>query len=308
MRNLVDECGRGHPEMAPYTERLRLFLEVLRIRLYQARALRVGPRDLVLDLGSGSSPNLRANVLCDKFVSDGTDRLGAPLAHPAERPFIIGDAHSLPFKDHAFDCVVCSHLLEHVADPARVLAELQRVARRGYIETPSRVAEKMHSLPIHKWLVGVEGETLVFEAKPAAVIDPELFAWFEDQMARNTDFRPLWMKQWQSGLIAQYWWEDTLPCKVRGEPVAEGLASATCSVAGNEAPPAAGLMARVDSTYGRWLRRHSQARAVDLLTLLACPICHGGLHKDDQNLECAKCQARYPYSGTMPVLLPESRL
>jgi SAM-dependent methyltransferase len=171
-------------------ERVRLFAEVLRVRLHQARALGVRPDAVVLDVGSGGAPNLRANVLCDRFVGDDTDRLGTPLAYPAGRPFIVGDAQTLPFADRAFDFVVCSHVLEHVADPAAVVAELQRVARAGYVETPSRAAEKMHSLPIHQWLVSHEDGRLVFEAKTRAVLDGELVEWFERQMAENPDFRP----------------------------------------------------------------------------------------------------------------------
>jgi ubiquinone/menaquinone biosynthesis C-methylase UbiE len=42
--------------------------------------------------------------------------------------FVLGDAHNLPFKDNAFDLVLCSELLEHTLDPGRVLRELLRVS------------------------------------------------------------------------------------------------------------------------------------------------------------------------------------
>ncbi len=42
-----------------------------------------------------------------------------------------GDAFELPFPAHAFDLVVCRHLLQAVPEPERVLAELVRVAKRG---------------------------------------------------------------------------------------------------------------------------------------------------------------------------------
>jgi uncharacterized protein YbaR (Trm112 family) len=241
----------------------------------------------------------------------------------AERPFIVGDAHTLPFADHAFDFVICSHLLEHVADPAAVLAELQRVARAGYIETPSRVAEKVHSLPIHNWLVGVEDGRLVFEAKQRAVLDAELGEWFEGQLGSNPDFRPLWMKQWQAGLVLQYWWRDRIEAEVRGRPEGEDFVRA--DEAGPEAavPLAApGLIARVDATYGRMLRRRSQRRARNVLGLLACPVssCRGELAGADDcgapvraarvhpatNLICGKCGRRYPVRDGVPLLLPEA--
>src|SRR5438067_10591514 len=42
-----------------------------------------------------------------------------------------GDAQALPFNDGAFDYVVCRHVLQAVADPGRVLAEIVRVLRPG---------------------------------------------------------------------------------------------------------------------------------------------------------------------------------
>jgi SAM-dependent methyltransferase len=40
-----------------------------------------------------------------------------------------GDAHALDFPDASFDLVYARYLLEHVADPERVLREMHRVAR-----------------------------------------------------------------------------------------------------------------------------------------------------------------------------------
>lgn len=45
--------------------------------------------------------------------------------------FVHGDAHALDFADGTFDVVYCRYLLEHVHDPARVLAEMRRVLKDG---------------------------------------------------------------------------------------------------------------------------------------------------------------------------------
>ena len=46
-----------------------------------------------------------------------------------------------PYPDKYFDFAFCAHVLEDVRDPLAVLREISRVARAGYIETPSRARE-----------------------------------------------------------------------------------------------------------------------------------------------------------------------
>jgi SAM-dependent methyltransferase len=80
----------------------------------------------------------------------------------SQRPF--------PFPDQMFDFVVCSHVLEDVRDPLRVCAEMMRVGRAGYIETPSRIGESilwngMVGAAHHRWFVEAEGQTLRFRMK-----------------------------------------------------------------------------------------------------------------------------------------------
>ncbi|RMF12394.1 MAG: class I SAM-dependent methyltransferase [Alphaproteobacteria bacterium] len=55
----------------------------------------------------------------------------------AERPglFQTADATALPFDDDYFDTVSCFEVIEHISDPARVVRELARVARKNVIVT-----------------------------------------------------------------------------------------------------------------------------------------------------------------------------
>lgn len=43
----------------------------------------------------------------------------------------IGRLDNLPFGDNVFDVVICTQVLEHVADPALCLSEMYRVLKRG---------------------------------------------------------------------------------------------------------------------------------------------------------------------------------
>jgi SAM-dependent methyltransferase len=49
------------------------------------------------------------------------------------------DLHAIPYPDGSFDVVIANHVLEHVADDARVLSEIRRVLRPGgtaVLQTP----------------------------------------------------------------------------------------------------------------------------------------------------------------------------
>jgi hypothetical protein len=93
-----------------------------------------------------------------------------------------------PFPDRFFDFAVCSNLLEDVRDPLVVCGELNRVAKAGYIETPSRLREifvkqrwsgawlLLAHLPEigfyhHRWFVELSGRGthLRFTAKTSAL-------------------------------------------------------------------------------------------------------------------------------------------
>jgi SAM-dependent methyltransferase len=61
--------------------------------------------------------------------------IGVDIATSAERfmqqPFVAASATRLPFPDQTFDVVWSIWTLEHVIDPAGMLAEMQRVVRSG---------------------------------------------------------------------------------------------------------------------------------------------------------------------------------
>ena len=52
--------------------------------------------------------------------------------------FQTGNVYALPFEDDAFDAVLCSEVLEHLARPAAAVCELKRVARQGVVLTVPR--------------------------------------------------------------------------------------------------------------------------------------------------------------------------
>jgi len=108
--------------------------------------------DHVLEIGGGHNPHPRSNVVVDKFPNLNYHRSG-DIKILKHQTFVQADGEHLPFKDKEFDYVICCQVLEHVADPAKFLSEQFRVAKKGYIETPSLFGEHLFPRDSHKWIL-----------------------------------------------------------------------------------------------------------------------------------------------------------
>jgi ubiquinone/menaquinone biosynthesis C-methylase UbiE len=104
-----------------------------------AEMVAVGKSDIVVDLACGPGTLALRFARRARWVC-GFDLTPAMLARARETAvadglknlfFAIGDAQSLPFADNALDIAVTSYSLHHMSDPARVLAEMARVVRKG---------------------------------------------------------------------------------------------------------------------------------------------------------------------------------
>lgn len=140
---------------------------------------------LVIDVGSGHNPHPRANILVDRYLSDEhglAGRSGRSLTLPQSQALVIADIGALPFVDKAADFIICSHVLEHISAIDGACSELNRVGRRGYIETPSKFAEILRHPPYHLWFVSSDQKSLKFEhvspAHPLGAIGKLFFSLY----------------------------------------------------------------------------------------------------------------------------------
>jgi SAM-dependent methyltransferase len=110
---------------------VRRRLDPVEFRIGQAVA---GFRDLlpgngrVLDAGCGQN-RFRDQFKHCFFV--GYDRGIGDQRWDYSTVDVAGDLHQLAFRDECMDGVLCLVVLEHVADPDRVVAELARVLKKG---------------------------------------------------------------------------------------------------------------------------------------------------------------------------------
>jgi len=145
----------------------------------------LSPEDKVLDVGGWACPFNRAQWVLDAepFETRGYyASFGGPSSQGPEEEWFtkatwvqrdICDRAPWPFANKVFDFAVCSHTLEDVRDPLWICSELVRVAKRGYIEVPSRVFESclgaersgQAGLSHHRWLIDIDGRRVRFLPK-----------------------------------------------------------------------------------------------------------------------------------------------
>jgi SAM-dependent methyltransferase len=95
---------------------------------------------IILNLGSGPK------ILSKDIVNvDGCYFPGVAVVAPAE---------SLPFKTSSIDAIICECLLEHVPDPVRIVAEMERVIKPGgsvYVSIPFMDAYHSNPDDYYRW-------------------------------------------------------------------------------------------------------------------------------------------------------------
>jgi SAM-dependent methyltransferase len=268
------------------------------------RELGIRSTDLVVDLGSGQNPHPRANVLCDRFVFDNTER-ASHGALRVDRPVVVSDATKTPFADRAFDFAFCSHLLEHMDDPAALLDELQRIASAGYIETPGSVYEKLYGWRFHRWFVSVTEGRIRIEAKQRPIFDQELHDWFSNELEQPSFWRTFIPRLLERNLLTAYAWRGQIAYEVIGsaDPDATGFTGADAgedpaSPDGDEPRGAQTLPQHVKGRIDAITRRRSDRRVSEIFERLRCPSCGKTLRLSPNGAGCSDCGIQFPILGS----------
>ena len=132
------------------------------------------PGDRVLEVGPGATPHPRSQIFLEKrfALNEAFRQRGGLPAVEFTKPVIYYDGGKFPFRDHEFDYVICSHVLEHVENPEAFLGELWRVATRGYLEFPTIHYDYLYNFKEHvNLLLHKEGEILWMPKHQTALND-----------------------------------------------------------------------------------------------------------------------------------------
>jgi SAM-dependent methyltransferase len=130
--------------------------------------------DRVLEIGPGATPHHRSDVLLEMEFENEEEYVkqfghSDKLVTDKQLVFYKGDV--FPFKDNAFDYVICSHVLEHVPDIHQFLKEVFRVAPKGYFEFPLMYYEFMYNIDAHISFLRFDGATLFYLPKATTPLD-----------------------------------------------------------------------------------------------------------------------------------------
>ncbi|MFH0731783.1 MAG: methyltransferase domain-containing protein [Candidatus Omnitrophota bacterium] len=191
---------------------------VLKLKLFLGR-FNIGytRTDLVLDIGSGDNPHPRADILLDLKLED-TDRIFTLLVD--ERPFLIADIEALPLKDKIVDFAICSHILEHINKPQKALQEICRIAKAGYIETPSETMQKICDVPAHKWFIKKDDNKLILERKKRPFYDADLALTVFKLWNDNDPYYKIWFYAF-GGFLVRHYWKDNIDYEIFDFPESE---------------------------------------------------------------------------------------
>lgn len=274
--------------------------------------MKIRSSDLVLDLGSGDDPHPRANILCDRFVKDNRQRAGG-FSIVIDRPLVVADARCLPFKNQAFDYIICRHLLEHLVDPERLIKELMRVGKAGYIETPSILAERFFGWDFHLWFVTSKNGTLLLQGKRKGV---RFGGFFHKLIEKQIWFRRFFEEN-EDLFYTRYEWQGKIKIKVVKEidqKEEQILKKIDWSRSKDLVFYFQWLTRRFKRKFNKEIRKalwqfksqfQKQSILDFLLPLLVCPNCRAGveLGRGGKLIECPSCGKKYSLNGAIPIML-----
>jgi SAM-dependent methyltransferase len=148
---------------------------------------------------------------------------------------VVGDAHHLPFAPGSFDLIISTEMLEHTAEPQRIVDEIRRVLRPGgRLLLTTRFIFPLHDVPGDYFRFTNYGLAHLFRDWSEATVEAEAttmetMAVLLQRLAIQSEFRSSRLIRLllflAARLVARLGWLITRQYgnSVRSEPVPEML-------------------------------------------------------------------------------------
>ncbi len=182
----------------------------------------------VLDIGCGSGRHTAEAYAHERVTAVGADRNHDDLIAARDRLAFhdrlgahgggawclsAADALALPFRDHFFEVVICSEVLEHIPDHQRAMREIVRVLKPGgtlVVSVPRWFPEKICWGLSQEYHQANQGHVRIYRTKPLRT------------MLENCGL-VFFHRHWAHSLHAPYWWLKCLLGPTRTDSPAVNL-------------------------------------------------------------------------------------
>lgn len=151
-----------------------IIVDELRFEFLQHALQQIGKRLSLLDLGCGQKPYRELyGVYTQKSFG-----LDLPTTqHGMQAIDVQGRGTELPFIDQAFDLVFCTEVMEHVAEPKRMLQEIHRVLKPGgYLILTTPFLVPVHEAPYDFYRYTPYGLQHLMKQASFCIVSQETFA------------------------------------------------------------------------------------------------------------------------------------
>jgi len=165
-------------------------------------------KKLIVEISPGNIPFALASEFVDWQVSPA---LAGKKVHCLDI-----NQNSLPYQDKSVDFIYCRNTLEDIYNPVWVCQEMSRVAKAGFIETPSPIAECCRGVDgsaphwrgyhHHRYVIWVDETRLTFIPK-YPIIEYLNFGNEEENMVKILNSSPLYWNTY-------FFWNDSLETKL----------------------------------------------------------------------------------------------
>jgi SAM-dependent methyltransferase len=159
----------------------------------------IDKKDKVLDIGGGHHPfPLATHILDSEGDTFDNQRGGNKLILLPHQILMNGTTDLLcTFEDNEFDFIYTSHTLEHIEDLPRVIDEISRVGKRGFVAVPHCVYDFWCASAEagHKWFFDYKKDTLLMRRRETTDRDEFAHQEWNNIMWKGT--HPTWCAYWE---------------------------------------------------------------------------------------------------------------